>query len=290
MSINSTDTVFNHATDADFRTWGAQFSAALLAVGLTHTADTGQIDWTTVLNPASGSAGYEIWRFNDTLQATKPIFIRFDFGSQSAGVPAIWVQIGTATDGAGNFTGVSFSTALAPMTINTLIASGVTPYANYFCYSTVVGALCIAFKLGGAGLTAPGYGMCLIGRSCDSTGAPTTTGVTIYTGGVSPAVAQSVVFGLAAYAQHQNYGLVVGNVLGSAVGANVQAYLNWAHYPRVEPVNWACSLISDEFPRVLFTTPLVGATAHTYLSLGINSPVASPGSNNIHYCFGMLYE
>lgn len=289
MSIYSTTTVLNHTTDADFRLWGAEFKASLIAIGLTNTADTGQIDWTTVLNPVSGSAGYEIWRFNDALQSTKPIFIRFDFGTLSAGVPGIWVQVGTGSDGAGNLTGLT-SVALTPITLPDAIASGVTPYANYFCYSTVVGALTIAWKLGSDGLSAPGRGMCLIGRSCDSSGAPTASGATVYTGGVSPAIAQSIAFGVAAYNQHQNYGIVVGNVLGSAVGANVQAYLNWAHYPRVEPVNWACSLISDEFPRVLFTTPLVGVTAHTYLALGINSPVASPGSNNVHYCFGMLYE
>lgn len=290
MSIYSTTTVLNHLSDADFRAWGAEFKSSLTAVGLTNTADTGQIDWTTVTIPGgTGQAGYETWRFNDSLQGSNPIFIRFDFGSLSIGVPGIWVQVGTGTDGVGNLTGL-VSTSLTPMVLGDAIASGVTPYANYFCYSTVVGALTIAWKLGSDGVSAPGRGLCMIGRSCNTSGAPTSAGVTIYTGGVSPAIAQSIAFGVATYAQHQNYGIVVGNVIGSAVGVNVQAYLNWAHYPRVEPVNWACSLITGEFPRVLFTTTLVGATAHTYLGLGINSPVSSPGSNNADYSFGMLYE
>lgn len=289
MTIASTDTLFAHNVDTDFRAWGAEWSAGLLAVGLTHTADTGQINWTTVTIPGSGSAGYETWRFNDTLQATKPIFIRFDYGG-AVGTPQIWAQIGTGTDGAGNLTG-AVSTPLAPINPGSAIFSNLAPYSNYFCYNATVGAFTVAWKLGANGPFSPGFGLCAIGRSCDSTGAPTSSGATIYTGGTNPATAQSISFTVPniAYAQHQNYGMVIGNVLGSAVGANVQAYLNWAHYPRVEPVNWICSLLSVEFPRGIFNTPLVGATARNYLSLGVNSPNSSPGSNAADTCFGMLY-
>lgn len=292
MTTSATATNLDHTSDAGFRAWGLEINSQLTAIGLTQTGDTGQIDWTTVLNPPAGSAGYEIWRFNDALQGAAPIFIRIDYGTASADVPGLWAQIGIATDGAGNFVGLS-STALAPVAVGSPVDSLVTPYQNFACYSTVVGALTFAWKLGSAGISAVGRGMLMIGRSCDASGNPTATGATIYTGGVSPAVAQSLRFaaGPVAYAQHSNYGVVVGNVIGSLVGANVQAYLNWANYPQVEPVQWAMSLITDEFPRgTTFLATTVGLTARTFLGLGQASPQSSPGSNAAHYSFGMLYE
>lgn len=95
--------------DSDFRSWGSGLNAQIAAVGLVKTSDTGQIDWTTTLKPSAGTqkVGYEIWRFNDALQATKPVFIRIDYGSSSAGIsfPGLWVTVGTSTNGAGTLTG-----------------------------------------------------------------------------------------------------------------------------------------------------------------------------------------
>jgi hypothetical protein len=68
--------------DATFRVWGSGLAAQIAAMGLVQTSDTGQINWATVTRPAIGAlAGYEMWRFNDALQATKPVFIRLDYGS-----------------------------------------------------------------------------------------------------------------------------------------------------------------------------------------------------------------
>jgi hypothetical protein len=93
--------------DADFRAWGSGLSAQLAAVGLVKTADTGQIDWTTAVRPAaSGYSGYEIWRFNDTLQATKPVYIKIEYGgSSTVDRPSFRATIGTGTNGAGILTG-----------------------------------------------------------------------------------------------------------------------------------------------------------------------------------------
>jgi hypothetical protein len=96
-------------SDAQFRSWGSGLSAQFAAMGLVKTADTGQIDWSTVTTPAAGNQkmGYEIWRFNDALQATKPVFIRIDFGSSIGGatLPGLWSWVGTGTNGAGTLTG-----------------------------------------------------------------------------------------------------------------------------------------------------------------------------------------
>lgn len=296
MATNSYDTIIEHSTDAQFRASGLAFHNSLLAVGVTNTADAGQINFATVTIPSAGvSGGYKIYRFNDVLQATAPIFIRFDFGTDSGGanIPQIWVQIGTGTDGAGTLTG-TFSTALQPMCKTGTIDSLVTPYITYMCYSATVGALTIAWKLGSNGLTATGRGFCVIGRACNSSGAPQNTGATIFTFGAGLlAQAQSLRFASIAttYGVHQNYNVVVGDVIGSVTSGSVQAYICWAHYPRVEPINWLCGVITDEFPRgTVFPATLVGPTSHTYIALGEQSPPPSPGTNIIHFSFAMLYE
>lgn len=93
--------------DATFRTWGSGVAAQIAAMGLVQTSDTGQINWVTVTRPAiNTSAGYEMWRFNDALQATKPVFVRLDYGIAAvADRPRIIARVGTATDGAGTLTG-----------------------------------------------------------------------------------------------------------------------------------------------------------------------------------------
>jgi hypothetical protein len=82
---------------------------ALVAVGLVQTADTGQIILAsfTQITAANAVWGYEIWRFNDTLQATAPVFIKIEYGEGNAtGTMAIWITVGTGTNGAGTLTGV----------------------------------------------------------------------------------------------------------------------------------------------------------------------------------------
>jgi hypothetical protein len=93
--------------DADFRTWGKGVSDAIAATGLVKSADTGQIDWTTVARPAAnGVAGYEIWKFTDAMQATLPVFIKLEYGvGAAADRPQVAVTVGTGTNGAGAING-----------------------------------------------------------------------------------------------------------------------------------------------------------------------------------------
>jgi len=93
--------------DGNFRAWGSGISAQLAAVGLVKTTDAGQVNWATVPGASAGGfTGYEIWRFNDSLQATKPVFIKIEFGAGGLGDrPALRIQVATATDGAGTLSG-----------------------------------------------------------------------------------------------------------------------------------------------------------------------------------------
>lgn len=107
MSAVSQGIVPLHGSDAQFQTWGAQVNAALTAAGLTNTSDTGQINWSTVVRATSNTdAGYEIWRLNDTLQASRPCFLKFRYGTTSStDRPRLLVDIGEGSNGSGSLTG-----------------------------------------------------------------------------------------------------------------------------------------------------------------------------------------
>lgn len=148
------------AVDADFRSWGSGLSAQFAAVGLVKTADTGQIDWSTVLKPSATvqQRGYEIWRFNDALQATKPVFIRIDFGSGAgASLPGLWVTVGTGTNGAGTLTGQvstikSISSGAGGTTSYCSGSSSRLNLITNFTSSTSVMIICIERAKTGAGV------------------------------------------------------------------------------------------------------------------------------------------
>lgn len=93
--------------DAAFRAWGQAIHDAILAVGLVNTADAGQIDFATVAKPASGSsyAGFKMYRFDDSLQATAPVFVKLEFGTNSSTTPALAITVSSGTNGFGVATG-----------------------------------------------------------------------------------------------------------------------------------------------------------------------------------------
>lgn len=101
-------------TDADLQAWVAGIRASLEAAGLTRTTDTGQINPATVTKAAS-DRGYDIYRFNDTEQASFPIFMKLTYSPPTTTRPGLKVQFGTGTDGGGNLTGqVSGQRSIAP--------------------------------------------------------------------------------------------------------------------------------------------------------------------------------
>ncbi len=157
-------------TDAEFRAWGSALSTALAAVGLVKTADTGQIDWTTVAKPTATNtaAGYEVWRFADTLQSTAPIFIKIEYGTGStAAYPQIWVTVGQSSNGSGTIGSV--------MADRAALASLINSATTYPCYvSSGDGSMLAIVMWAGGTALAP---VIVIDRSRDSTGAPSADGI-----------------------------------------------------------------------------------------------------------------
>ena len=126
MATATVSRIYDNATDNNFKGWAQEISVQLAAFGWVKTSDTGQIDWNTVSRPtaANNAVGYEIWRMDDALQSTAPVFLKIEYGSgaSSATQPGIWLQLGTATNGAGTLGGTTTTRAQLSSNGNSNIA------------------------------------------------------------------------------------------------------------------------------------------------------------------------
>jgi hypothetical protein len=96
----------NYGLLSSYKAWAQPISGVLNAAQ-TRTNDTGQVNWATVPTEPTAVRDYEIFALGGPLQATAPIFLRFDYiGGSSA---AVHITVGTTTDGAGNLGGLLVS-------------------------------------------------------------------------------------------------------------------------------------------------------------------------------------
>lgn len=185
MATTSTNTTITHNSSATLQAWATEiFTALVTTLGLTQTADTGQTATSALVYNATlnSVAGFIILEFNDTLNATSPLFIKLEFGTGSAATaPQMLITIGNGTNGAGTLTGL-VSTRVAAFN-GSAPASNVVNYTSRFCYNTTQGFLGMVFKIGGgAGSVATNsVGGFFLWRTVDNTGAPTATAVNLLT-------------------------------------------------------------------------------------------------------------
>lgn len=200
----------NAGSPAEYARLFDEITSALTTVcGLVQTADTGQMNSLSppALNSTSAAAnqlfGYRIFRFNDALQATRPIFLRIElrYSNQSNGtqkVPHFNFQIGTGSDGVGNLAGAgatySRPVQFAASTWQSLTLMPTGVYPSYACGGN--GFAWLAFKLGSSVISesstsqpykpkADSRGamfVLAIMRSTDANGTPTADGVLTHFG------------------------------------------------------------------------------------------------------------
>lgn len=297
MTTQSWSSRVRHDSDATFREWGSDFALKLAAVGLVQTSDTAQINWTTVTRPGSATnAGFEIWRFNDSLQGTAPVFIRIDYGTHTATTaPRMQFTVGTGTNGSGTLTGTALTTARVVHGSITQVTD--TARQSYMC--AVAGFFGFNWKVG-AGLTEASFFIC---RTCDATGAPSVTGAMVSWGAgtvASSTARQSLRFAATA-AAYTATTVIADQMLGvnyqvpttSAVGADIQVFLGWTITPRVEPLFGVCGVYPAELaPGGTFPATLVGSTPRTFLTwTTIGGPFGTKGaSGSDGLCVAMLWE
>jgi hypothetical protein len=185
MTTYSTNTQIAQTSNATFQAWVNEIYTGLVTqCGITQTGDTGQMAVPCVTaTPGAGNTavGYYIFRFNDTLQATKPIFFRIDFGSSSAGAadPMMWLTVGTSTDGAGNITGLK--TGVNATSWGQFAGADAVNHVSYWCYNATQGFVGCHTKNGvNANPGMMGWGFDIF-RTVDNTGVPTADGCCILT-------------------------------------------------------------------------------------------------------------
>jgi hypothetical protein len=272
MTTQSYNTVLAQTSDAEFRAWGLELHNALVAAGLVNTSDTGQIDFATVVRAAGNTAaGYKIYRFNDALQATAPIFLKLEFGSSSSNTaPNMWLTVGTGTNGAGTINGTV--TPRRTTARSSLPGSAVTNYPTHLCVAP--GYAGLAWKRGGtANQGQGGFHVC---RSCDGGGNPTAEGVIVYTCAASaqPFDAYTLWFASSTARDTANTGYcMVGGYLGAdtstAAGLDVQAYKHYAGWPRMRCNPYLLAAYITDIPvDTVFTETPVGSTPRTYRAVG----------------------
>ncbi len=149
---------------------GSQIHAALVAGGWAQTSDTGQVSWASFdgVPAANVVLAFEVWRMNDALASTAPVFIKLEYGiTTSYTTPLVWLTIGTGSDGAGNITGVIFPATPLSRTSD----GGYVIVPSYVCGGPSWLACSLWPSHGG-------YAMCfVIERTKDAVGADTDQGV-----------------------------------------------------------------------------------------------------------------
>jgi hypothetical protein len=170
-----------------------------LDIAMTRTADTGQVTISSMVAPtwsaSPTSMGYLIYRFNDALQATKPIFMKIEFivlrwsylanssvTYQNEGGFQTKFTFGTGSDGAGNITNPS-SLFYSPVSSSFTGTSEAVPRAadrmgvNYLTYNAEQGFLFFVYGSNatyrvGTGNNSEGYNLAMfsIQRTIDEYG------------------------------------------------------------------------------------------------------------------------
>lgn len=286
MTTASTTTVIDQTSDAAFRTWIAEIITMFFTtLGLTQTSDTGQINTSTVTRPVvvNTAAGYVVGRFNDTAQSTSPIFFKLEFGTGSVQPtnPALWITVGTNSNGSGTITGTTMArTAMGSFGV---LPSTTTAFVTRGCYNAAAGFLGFIWKIGGisasTGQAVSGF---FLFRSSDNTGTVTTDSVHLLassgsatssaSGGVMQVISYltSTAYNSAApYVGANVWGMVPFTLSNSLFSGNTQLFPIFSYTPVVGITPWCGICLMSEFAlNSTDTFAVVGATTHTYISIG----------------------
>lgn len=167
-------------TDAAIQQRWQDFHDTIVGAGLTEvTGETGRLaSFTSPTINVTGESfyGFRIYRFNDTLQATRPIYLRVDFGANRSGTgananycPEFKINLGCGTNGSGTLTGSTWG----PFYIDGYQSTAVSSSNLRAVYSDTYGLFAVIL-VGIAGGVNDGF---VIERTRDLTGAPTNEGL-----------------------------------------------------------------------------------------------------------------
>ena len=276
MPRDSWSTPIESSSDATFRAWGLDLATRIAVAGLVQTADTGQINWATVTRPAASAyGGYEIWRFDDTLQGSSPVYIKIEYGSSNnQATPAIRVTISSGTNGAGTPTGL-VSTAIVCYASGLLVTNAnITNFPSHVVHTA--GFFALVFKMGAgvSGLTLFSF---VVQRSVNNSGIPTGESVTLLACGngnqATSAAPAAIINYVTSTVNNAVTGIDIGfmpsQMASSVVGVDPQIFLHWVALPKMSPmVGSATYILSEVGLNSEFDLALVGTTPRHYLAVG----------------------
>jgi hypothetical protein len=263
--------------DAAYRLWMTEWFDMVVASGLVQTSDTGQLNPATITIPGVNAteSGYLIFRFNDSLQSTAPLFLKFRFGRANAAANMMFgIEVGTGSDGAGTITGVK--TVMAP--IGTTGGSpGAGVYPSYAIHKE--GFAAMAFKVNGIGsgvgqsVGSPSF---VVQRTVDNTGAPTADGVLAMTSSSNTSSTNNYARcsrirflpTVDISAEFPGNGLAFFPGLGadSRVGLAPQIFPIWIMMPKMRPsIFTAASLRGEVSLGAQYSMTLVGSVPRNYI-------------------------
>lgn len=237
----STQPVFGVSV-AEFQAWAGAIYAGMEATGLVNTSDTGQTDPSAVssislTNNAANWLSSKMYRFDDPLQATAPIFVRLRLGiyrTNNFNSPCREVTVGTATDGANGFVGDTVAFTSQTKIYTPVAWTGMSPLApSFYCFNADAGFLGAVAGVAGGGFggVTDSVATIFVARTTNDAGEATGDGVTLIVG-------------------NYDRGTTVG--LGGITVPYTGRYLDFA--AGVGP------LCPDVFPRVGDSTPVVSGT------------------------------
>lgn len=206
MTTQSPSIVLSATTTTLHRNWANAISAALTALGLPKTSDTGQIVLTgstlaypTTLNPGQAnfptSAGYEIRTMTSSGKPTIYLKIWYGVFYNSTGTgaayywPALRIDVGSASNGAGvltpfNTDGNTFPIMMsaAGMSGSSSASSGKPSASAQTCYLASDGANYLTIALG---TSAPSFeNSCIMASAMERTNTPGAASFTYDSGGL----------------------------------------------------------------------------------------------------------
>lgn len=316
MTTRSYGDVIDNTSDAGFRNWAGKLHQAFLDVGLVQTSDTGQADFTTATRPTATGSGeayvYKIYRFDDSMQATCPVFLRVEYGSYTGTTQqaVMRIGIGEGTDGAGALRG---NTATPQQYVTASLSSSPgDPGQNIpFRICMVDGCFWFAFGMGWrtqAGGSATTYcrGFFFCGRSVADDGSPNADCLSAYWYSLGLSYASPRLYGMSlryatgttASMTSGSWCLVPGDVSPSINNNKVQVFKHYLCLPLARTVPWLFTVLANEIGEgSTFTAAPVGTVGHTYLGLGPNfgnnstNGLALPdGSGTKARSFAMVWE
>lgn len=265
MTTHTFTSTISHGSDAGFRSWAGQISAAFDALGMfPKSGDTGQADFTTVARPGPSTMVYEIRYLNDSLHATYPLYVKIEYGTgDNTNTPDLYITVGTGTNGAGTITGVRCSRSRTGC--NSTVAGA--SYPSFFC--GLPGYVAMAAFRGCSNNSGPGslsfFAVC---RSVDTSGTISGEGVCMYFMDVAYGMNRRS-YGRSETADGRGVCIWPSALTSTLISGTAQVIRHFMCLPAIRCVPFLVSYVNGEIgSQTTFTATPIGATARTYLTLG----------------------